>query len=64
MDDKRLISFLKLLIFGPTPEQQNKANGIKRMFKEAEKEGCTYRVNRFGGIYKEKINAVHKKHSN
>ena len=64
MESRRLISFLKLLIFGPTPEQWSKANEIKQMFKEAEKEGCTYRVNRFGGIYKEKTNAVHKEHSN
>jgi len=46
--------FLKLLIFGPTPEQEEKAQQIREMFAHAEKEGYTYRVTKYGGIHREK----------
>lgn len=38
MDDRRLISFLKLLVFGPTPEQKKWIEEAKQEMDKAERE--------------------------
>lgn len=48
-----MFKWITNLILG-TPEQRRKANAIRKMFEDAEKEGYTYKVDR-AGIHRVKI---------